>query len=136
MKEGTDSQETLQFFRGFRLWKRLMSSTRSGGIEIPCESTMWPRNLIDDRPCTHLSLFRRRPVSFILWKRHLRSRIWSKFAIVAQCVFRSRRDHQLLRPLSNNTKASSQCVNCLIFIHTVTTALSDCLSEPLHMAVI
>ena len=44
--------------------------------------------------------------------------------------------HQLLRPLSNNTKASNQCVNCLIFIHTVTTALSDCLSEPLHMAVI
>ena len=32
----------------------------------------------------------------------------------------------VLRPLSNNTKASSQCVNCLIFIHTVTTALSDC----------
>ena len=34
---------------------------------------------------------------------------------------------EILRPLSNNTKASSQCVNCLIFIHTVTTALSDCL---------
>ena len=31
----------------------------------------------------------------------------------------------VLRPLSNNTKASSQCVNCLIFIHTITTALSD-----------
>ena len=43
---------------------------------------------------------------------------------------------RVLRPLSNNTKASSQCVNCLIFIHTVTTALSDCLSEPLHMVVI
>ena len=42
-------------------------------------------------------------------------------------MFRSRQGHQLLRPLSNNTKASSQCVNCLIFIHTVTTALSDCL---------
>ena len=42
----------------------------------------------------------------------------------------------LLRPLSNNTKATSQCVNCLIFIHTVTTALSNYLSEPLHMAVI
>ena len=51
---------------------------------------------------------------------------WSKFAIVAQCVFKSRQGHQLLRPLSNNTKATSQCVNCLIFIHTVTTALSDC----------
>ena len=38
-----------------------MSSTRSGGIEIPCESTMWPRNLFEDRPITHLSLFRRRP---------------------------------------------------------------------------
>ena len=50
-----------------------------------------------------------------------------KFAIVAQCVFRSRQGHQLLRPLSNNTKESSQCVNCLIFTHTVTTALSDCL---------
>ena len=32
-----------------------------------------------------------------------------------------------LRPLSNNTNASSQCVNCLIFIHTVTTDLSECL---------
>ena len=42
-------------------------------------------------------------------------------------MFRSRQGHQLLRPLLNNTKASSQCVNCLIFIHTVTTALSDCL---------
>ena len=31
----------------------------------------------------------------------------------------------VLRPLSSNTKASSQCANCLIFIHTVTTALSD-----------
>ena len=49
-----------------------------------------------------------------------------KFAIVAQCVFRSRQGHKLLRPLSNNTKSSSQCVNCLIFLHTVTTALSDC----------
>ena len=64
-------------FGVFGCGNRLMSSTRSGGIEIPCESTMWPRNLIDDRPSTHLSLFRRRPASFILWKIHLRSRMWS-----------------------------------------------------------
>ena len=42
-------------------------------------------------------------------------------------MFRSHQGHQLLRPLSNNTKVSSQCVNCLNFIHRVTTALSDCL---------
>ena len=58
------------------------------------------------------------------------------FAIVAQCVFRSRRGHQLLRPLSNNTKTPCQCSYSLIYAHTVPTALSECMSEPPHMAVI
>ena len=51
-------------------------------------------------------------------------------------MFRSRRGYQLLRPLSNNTNTPCQCSYSLIYAHTVTTALSDCLSEPPHMAVI
>ena len=43
---------------------------------------------------------------------------------------------ELLRPLSNNTNIPCQCSHSLIYAHTVTTALSDCLSEPPHMAVI
>ena len=66
------------------------------------------------------------------WVRHTEkwSLRWSKFTIVAQCVFRSRRGHKLLIPLSNNTKTPCQYSYSLIYAHTVTTALSDCLSEP------
>ena len=42
----------------------------------------------------------------------------------------------VLRPLSNNTKTPCQCSYSLIYAHTVTTALADCLSEPPHMVVI
>ena len=41
----------------------------------------------------------------------------------------------MLRPLSNNTNTPCQCSYSLIYPHTVTPALSDCLSQPLHMAV-
>ena len=51
-------------------------------------------------------------------------------------MFRSCQGHQLLRLLSNNTNTPCQCSYSLIYAHTVTTALSDCLSEPPHIAVI
>ena len=66
----------------------------------------------------------------IIWEGLVYLKTW----VVVRMCSRLIQNAGLLRPLSNNTKASSQCVNCLIFIHTVTTALSDCLYEPLHMA--